>query len=88
MTEKDVIRQAMTLRRWTFPKMVEQMEKKGIRGVRGNFTASNLSGFMNNNENGIRFDNFFKMLSSMDCEIIIKDTHHNKELKIDMKKEE
>lgn len=87
MTEKDVIRQAMALRKWSFPTMVKEMKKKGIRGVRGDFTPSNLSGFMNNNENGIRFDNFFKMLYAMDCEIIIKDIHHNKEWKIDMKQE-
>lgn len=87
MTEKDVIRQAMALRKWSFPTMVGVMEEKGIRGVKGAFTASNLSGFMNNNENGIRFDNFFKMLSAMDCEIVIKDKHHNKEWKIDMKQE-
>ena len=87
MTEKDVIRKAMAIRKWSFPMMVAEMKKKGIRGVKGEFTPSNLSGFMNNNENGIRFDNLFKMLDVMGCEIVVKDKHHNIEWVIDMKQE-
>ena len=88
MTEKDVIRKAMSLRKWSFPIMVKEMKEQNIKGVRGEFTPSNLSGFMNNNENGMRFDNFFKMLTVMGCEIVIKDKHHNKEWIIDMKQED
>ena len=88
MTEKDVIRKAMSLRKWSFPTMAKEMKEKNIRGVRGEFTPSNLSGFMNNNENGIRFDNFFKMLNVMGCEIIVRDKHHNKEWVVDMKQED
>lgn len=88
MTEKDVIRKAMSLRKWSFPTMVAEMKEKSIRGVKGEFTPSNLSGFMNNNANGMRFDNFFKMLNVMGCEIIVRDKHHNKEWVIDMKQED
>lgn len=88
MTEKDVIRKAMSIRKWSFPMMAKEMKKRDIRGVSGEFTASNLSGFMNNNKNGIRFDNFFKMLDVMGCEIIIRDRHHDKEWVINMKQED
>ena len=88
MTEKDVIRKAMAIRKWSYPTMVEVMKEKKIRGVSGEFTPSNLTGFMNNNKNGMRFDNFFKMLKAMDCEIVVRDKHHSKEWVINMEKED
>ena len=88
MTEKDVIRKAMSLRKWKYPKLAEEMKEMGLMGTKGELTAGNISGFMNNNKNGIRFDNLYKMLRAMGCDIIVRDTHHNKEWKIDMKEEE
>lgn len=88
MTEKDVIRNAMALRKWKYPTLAKEMKEKGFLGDKGELTSNNISGFMNNNKNGIRFDNVYKMLSAMGCEIIVRDIHHNKEWKIDMKEGE
>jgi len=43
---------------------------------------------LNNNQNGIRMDNLFKMLDAMGCEIIVRDKMGtNLEWTIDMKEE-
>ncbi len=80
MTEKDVVREIMQLRGWTQPQLAIEAGFK---------SQSNITGLLNNNKNGIRIDNLFKMLNAMDCEIVIRDKNGSeKEWIIDMKKEE
>ena len=80
MTEKDVVRKAMAMRKWSQPKLAE---KAGFK------SQSNITGLLNNNKNGIRMDNLFKMLNAMGFEIVIRDTMgSDREFIIDMKEEE
>ena len=80
MTEKQVVREIMKLRDWSQPKLAE---KAGFN------SQSNISGLLNNNKNGIRMDNLFKILNAMGCEIVVRDTMGSKkEWVIDMKEDE
>ena len=77
MTEKDVVREVMELRGWKQPQLAK---KSGFK------SQSNITGLLNNNKNGIRMDNLFKMLNAMGCEIVVRDTMGTKkEWVIDMK---
>jgi transcriptional regulator with XRE-family HTH domain len=79
MTEKDVVRKAMTMRGWSQPKLASESGFK---------SQSNITGLLNNNKNGIRMDNLFKMLNAMGFEIVVRDKMgSNKEFLIDMKEE-
>ena len=80
MNEKQVVREIMKLRGWSQPKLAEEV---------GGWSQSNISGLLNNNKNGIRMDNLFKMLDAMGCEIVVRDKMGSKkEWVIDMKEEE
>ena len=80
MTEKDVVRKAMAMRGWSQPKLAEESGFK---------SQSNITGLLNNNKNGIRMDNLFRMLDAMGFEIVVRDKMgSNKEFVIDMKEEE
>lgn len=70
MTEKDVVRKVMALRDWSQPKLAEEAGFK---------SQSNITGLLNNNKNGIRIDNLFKMLSAMGCEIVVRDKMGSKQ---------
>ena len=77
MTEKDVVRAVMAKRNWSQPKLAEEAGFK---------SQSNITGLLNNNKNGIRIDNLFKMLDAMGCKIVIRDNMgSNEEWIIDMK---
>ena len=79
MTEKDIVRKVMKLRGWSQPTLAKEAGFK---------SQSNITGLLNNNQNGIRMDNLFKMLDAMGCEIIVRDKMGTaKEWKIDMKEE-
>ena len=80
MTEKDVVRKAMAMRKWSQPTLAAESGFK---------SQSNITGLLNNNKNGIRMDNLFRMLDAMGFEIVIRDTMgSDKEFVIDMKEEE
>ena len=80
MTEKDGVRKAMEERKWSQPKLAKQA---------GFASQSNITGFLNNNSNGIRFDNLFRMLDAMGYDIIVRDRMGSKkEWTIDMKQVE
>ena len=80
MTEKDVVRKGMTMRGWSQPKLAVESGFK---------SQSNITGLLNNNKNGIRMDNLFRMLDAMGFEIVVRDKMgSNKEFVIDMKEEE
>lgn len=80
MTEKDVVRKVMEVRGWKQPELAKKA---------GFASQSNITGFLNNNTNGIRFDNLFKMLNAMGCEIVVRDAMGTKkEWIIDMKQDE
>lgn len=80
MTEKDVVRKGMLMRGWSQPKLATEAGFK---------SQSNITGLLNNNKNGIRMDNLFKMLDAMGFEIVVRDKMGtNKEFVIDMKEEE
>lgn len=77
MTEKEIVRQVMQIRGWSQPKLAEESGFK---------SQSNITGLLNNNKNGIRIDNLYKMLSAMGCEIVVRDKMGSKkEWIIDMK---
>lgn len=79
MTEKEVVRKVMQIRGWKQPTLAK---KAGFK------SQSNITGLLNNNKNGIRIDNLFKMLSAMGCEIVVRDTMGtNQEWVIDMTEE-
>lgn len=79
MTEKDVVRQVMQIRRWKQPQLAKEAGFK---------SQSNITGLLNNNKNGMRIDNLYKMLSAMGCEIIVRDKMGSgKEWIIDMVEE-
>lgn len=64
MTEKDVVRELMALRGWSQSKLAYEAGFK---------SQSNITGLLNNNQNGIRIDNLFRMLDAMGCEIVVRD---------------
>lgn len=79
MTEKDVVRKVMKLRGWSQPTLAKEAGFK---------SQSNITGLLNNNQNGIRMDNLFKMLDAMGCKIIVRDNMGSgQEWTIDMKEE-
>ena len=79
MTEKDVVRELMALRGWSQAKLAVEAGFK---------SQSNITGLLNNNHNGIRIDNLFKMLDAMGCEIVVRDKMGSKkEWIIDQKEE-
>ena len=70
----------LAMRGWKQPELAR---RSGFK------SQSNITGLLNNNKNGIRMDNFFRMVSAMGFEIIIRDTMGSgKEFTIDMKEEE
>ncbi len=80
MTEKDVVRKGMAMRGWSQPKLASESGFK---------SQSNITGLLNNNKNGIRMDNLFKMLDAMGFEIVVRDKMGSgKEFTIDMKEEQ
>lgn len=79
MTEKDVVRKCMAMRGWSQPKLASESGFK---------SQSNITGLLNNNKNGIRMDNLFKMLDAMGFKIVVRDKMGSgKEFTIDMKEE-
>ena len=79
MTEKDVVRELMALRGWSQAKLAAEAGFK---------SQSNITGLLNNNQNGIRIDNLFRMLDAMGCEIVVRDKMGSKkEWIIDQKEE-
>ena len=79
MTEKDIVRKVMAMRGWSQPKLAAEAGFK---------SQSNITGLLNNNKNGIRIDNLFRMLDAMGCEIVVRDKMGSKqEWVIDMKSE-
>ena len=79
MTEKDVVRELMALRGWSQAKLASEAGFK---------SQSNITGLLNNNRNGIRIDNLFRMLDAMGCEIVVRDKMGSKkEWVIDQKED-
>ena len=77
MTEKEVIRKVMNLKGWSQSMLAK---KAGFKN------QSNITGLLNNNKNGIRIDNLFKIFTALGCEIVIRDIKENEqEWVIDMK---
>lgn len=70
MTEKDVVRKVMIMRDWSQPRLAAEAGFK---------SQSNITGLLNNNKNGIRMDNLFKMLDAMGCEIVVRDKMGSKQ---------
>ena len=80
MTEKDVVRKCMAVCKWNQPTLAKEAGFK---------SQSNITGLLNNNKNGIRMDNLFKMLNAMGFEIVVRDKRDPEcEFIIDMKEEE
>ena len=80
MTEKDVVRKGMAMRGWGQHKLATDSGFK---------SQSNITGLLNNNKNGIRMDNLFRMLDAMGFEIVVRDKMgSNREFVIDMREEE
>lgn len=64
MTEKQVVREVMSMRGWSQAMLAQEAGFK---------SQSNITGLLNNNHNGIRIDNLLKIFDAMGCEIIIRD---------------
>ena len=64
MTEKEVVREVMKLRGWSQSTLATEAGFK---------SQSNITGLLNNNDKGIRFDNLYRILHAMGCEIIVRD---------------
>lgn len=76
MTEKEIVRDVMKMRGWSQSTLAHEA---------GFASQSNITGLLNNNKNGIRMDNLFKILSAMGCEIVVRDKMGSgKEWKVEM----
>lgn len=64
MTEKDIVREVMSMRNWSQAKLAEEAGFK---------SQSNITGLLNNNKNGIRIDNLVRMLNAMGYEVVVRD---------------
>ena len=80
MTEKDVVRKCLAVCGWSHPKLAAESGFK---------SQCKLTGLLNNNKNGIRMDNLFRMINAMGFEIVVRDKRNpDREFVIDMKEEE
>lgn len=70
MTEKDVIREVMSLRKWSQATLAK---KAGYK------FQSNVSGLLNSATKGVRTDNLVKLLTAMGCELVVRDKGSGKE---------
>ena len=69
----------MEIRKWKQPELAKRA---------GFASQSNITGFLNNNTNGIRFDNLFRMLDAMGYDIVVRDRMgSHDEWTIDMKQD-
>ena len=68
MTEKQVVREVMSLRGISQQKLAE---------IAGFKSQSNITGLLNNNDKGIRIDNLLRVLNAMGCDIIVRDNLSN-----------
>lgn len=64
MTEKEIVREVMSIRKWS---QADLAREAGFK------SQSNITGLLNNNKNGIRIDNLVKMLDAMGCEVVVRD---------------
>ena len=64
MTEKQVIRELMSIRGWSQQRLAEESGFKSY---------SNIGGMLNNNANGIRIDNVVRLIEAMGCELVVRD---------------
>ena len=64
MTEKEIVKEVMLLRKWSQAKLAEEAGFK---------SQSNITGILNRGKNGIRTDQFIKMLTALGCELIVRD---------------
>lgn len=64
MNEKEIVREVMSIRKWSQKELAEEAGFK---------SQSNITGLLNNNKNGIRIDNLVKMLNALGCEVIVRD---------------
>jgi DNA-binding Xre family transcriptional regulator len=64
MNEKEIIREIMSIRKWSQKELAKEAGFK---------SQSNVTGLLNNNKNGIRIDNLVKMLNALGCEVIVRD---------------
>lgn len=64
MTEKEIVREVMSIRKWS---QADLAREAGFK------SQSNITGLLNNNKNGIRIDNLVKMLNALGCEVIVRD---------------
>ncbi len=64
MTEKEVIRDLLDLRRWSQARLAKEA---GFR------SQSNIGGLLNTNTSGIRIDILVRIFKALGCEIVIRD---------------
>lgn len=64
MTEKEIVREVMGIRKWS---QADLAREAGFK------SQSNITGLLNNNKNGIRIDNLVKMLDALGCEVVVRD---------------
>lgn len=64
MTEKEIVREIMGIRKWS---QADLAREAGFK------SQSNITGLLNNNKNGIRIDNLVRMLDALGCEVVVRD---------------
>lgn len=64
MTEKQVIRELMSIRGWSQQKLAEESGFKSY---------SNIGGLLNHSSKGIRVDNVVRLVEAMGCELVVRD---------------
>ena len=64
MTDKELIRELLKLRGWSQADLAHEA---------GFPSQSNIAGLLNNNKSGMRFDNLYRLIHAMGCEIVVKD---------------
>lgn len=78
MTEKDAIKKLLRVRGWTHQKLADATRMK----------RTNIIGYLNRGDSGMRIDNFVKMVNALGCDVMVCDRYNQKiSYKIDMEEE-
>jgi len=63
MTGKEIVKEIMSLRRWSQAKLAEEIGK----------SQTNVTGYLNRGKNEMRLDVFAEMVEAMGFEVIVRD---------------
>ena len=74
MNEADIIKAMLK---------IKKMSQEDLAREAGYVSQSNITGILNRSKKGIRADNLCKMLTAMNCELVIRDKDSGTEFIVD-----